>query len=796
VLLNQTFHLIMNSINKNLITAMPLPAFLLVFLFLSFSSSLAQPRPITDGENRLEAFEKYMEMKAGSPFAELAWQFVGPGNISIRCTDVEVVRPKGQSYTMYAATASGGLWKTVNEGTTWEPLTEDLATASIGDIALDPSNPNILWMGTGEANIFRSSQSGAGIYRTTDGGKTWEHLGLENTFTIARILVHPENSQVVYVAASGHEWTPNPERGVYKTTNGGETWEKILYVDDMTGAIDLVMHPENPDILYAATWQRIRKKWNDPRNEPGYSGSGIWKTTDGGKNWEKVNNGLPEARYRGRIGIDIARSNPEVLYAFIDNYEIIREAYEETDSYGRPRGGVIMGATVYRTSNGARSWQRVSGQTEEMARYMERHSGTYGWVFGQIRVDPNDENTIYTMGIQLHVSNDGGKTFRTLRGMHGDHHGLWIDPDNSDYLFNANDGGVCVSYDRGETWRLFTKSLQASQFFNVQVDNADPFHIYGSIQDHGSYRTEVDLSRGRDRIPVADFEWAPGGEGSNHAIDPTDPNRVYAAGFYGNMIRGYLQKDGWQTKTIVPRVYEDEPPLRGQWMAPFILSPHNPDIVYLGMQYLFRSIDRGNTWERISPDLTYNDPKKMGDIPYQTLFAISESPLMQGLIYVGTDDGRAHITKDGGKTWTEITRGLVPNKWVSRVVASRYHMGTVYLTQNGKRDDDFAPYIWKSDDYGKTWKSIVSNIPIGPVNVIREDPINQDILYVGTDAGVFVTKDGGNHWEVLGNLPMTYVLDLVIQERENFIVIGTHGRGVWLMDANEINGGPGPRWRR
>jgi len=775
---------------------MPLPAFLLVFLFLSFSSSLAQPRPITDGENRLEAFEKYMEMKAGSPFAELAWQFVGPGNISIRCTDVEVVRPKGQSYTMYAATASGGLWKTVNEGTTWEPLTEDLATASIGDIALDPSNPNILWMGTGEANIFRSSQSGAGIYRTTDGGKTWEHLGLENTFTIARILVHPENSQVVYVAASGHEWTPNPERGVYKTTNGGETWEKILYVDDMTGAIDLVMHPENPDILYAATWQRIRKKWNDPRNEPGYSGSGIWKTTDGGKNWEKVNNGLPEARYRGRIGIDIARSNPEVLYAFIDNYEIIREAYEETDSYGRPRGGVIMGATVYRTSNGARSWQRVSGQTEEMARYMERHSGTYGWVFGQIRVDPNDENTIYTMGIQLHVSNDGGKTFRTLRGMHGDHHGLWIDPDNSDYLFNANDGGVCVSYDRGETWRLFTESLQASQFFNVQVDNADPFHIYGSIQDHGSYRTEVDLSRGRDRIPVADFEWAPGGEGSNHAIDPTDPNRVYAAGFYGNMIRGYLQKDGWQTKTIVPRVYEDEPPLRGQWMAPFILSPHNPDIVYLGMQYLFRSIDRGNTWERISPDLTYNDPKKMGDIPYQTLFAISESPLMQGLIYVGTDDGRAHITKDGGKTWTEITRGLVPNKWVSRVVASRYHMGTVYLTQNGKRDDDFAPYIWKSDDYGKTWKSIVSNIPIGPVNVIREDPINQDILYVGTDAGVFVTKDGGNHWEVLGNLPMTYVLDLVIQERENFIVIGTHGRGVWLMDANEINGGPGPRWRR
>ncbi len=766
---------------------------LILFAFPAMIMSQT-PGPITEGAGRLAAFGKYLEMKENSSLKDLKWQFLGPTNISIRCTDVEVVRPKGASYTMYAATASGGLWKTVNEGTSWEPVTPDLATASLGDIALDPSDPETLWLGTGEANIFRSSQAGAGIYRTTDGGKTWQHMGLENTLTISRIVVNPQNPSEVYVAASGHEWTPNRERGVYKTIDGGKTWEKVLYVDDMTGAIDLVMHPTNPNVLYAATWQRIRKKWNDPRNEEGYKGSGIWKTTDGGKTWNPVNNGLPDARYRGRIGIDIARSNPDVLYAFVDNYEVIRNSYgEEEDSYGRPKGGVIKGATVFRTDNGGQNWTQMSGMTEETATYMERHSGTYGWVFGQVRVDPNDENTVYTMGLGLNVSNDGGKTFRPLRGMHGDHHGLWIDPDNSNYLFNANDGGVYVSYDRGLNWHSFTDRLNGSQFFNVQVDEGDPFRVYGSIQDHGSFRGVVDLSRGRDRIRPVDFEYAPGGEGSNHAIDPTDPHRVYAAGFYGNMIRSYLDENP-QSKLIVPRVYENEPPLRGQWLAPFILSPHNPDIVYLGMQYLFRSRDRGDTWERISGDLSYNDPKKLGDIPYQTIFTISESPIMPGLIYAGTDDGRVHVTRDGGKNWTEITSGLVKDKWISRVVASRYEMGRVYLTQNGKRDDDFAAYVWKSDNYGKTWKSIASNIPIGPVNVIREDPVNPDILYLGTDAGVFVSKNGGTSWEVLGDLPTCYVHDLVIQERENFIVIGTHGRGVWLMDANPVNGGKRTRW--
>ncbi len=764
---------------------------LLIFSYLLFASQVysQKPKPLTNGNERQAQFELYKQMAESSRYKDLKWQFVGPLNVSGRCTDVEVVAPKGKNYTVYVASASGGVWRTENEGTSWEPVFDRLASASIGDIALDPSNPGVLWVGTGEANIFRSSQSGSGIYKTINKGKTWSLMGLENSLTISRIIVHPQNSNIVWVAASGNEWTPNKERGIYKTTDGGITWKKILYVNELTGANDLVLHPVNPDILYATTWQRIRNKWNDPRNEPGYDGSSIWKTTNGGEDWSPVNNGLPEARYRGRIGIDIARSNPDVLYAFVDNYEIIRKGEEnESDSYGRPKGGVIKGAVIFRTNNSGEKWTRVSGQTEKMKKYMERHSATYGWVFGQMRVDPNDENTIYTMGLALHVSTDGGKTFKRLPGMHADHHGLWIDPDNSDYLVNANDGGICISYDKGANWRCFIKELPLAQFFNIAVDTEEPFHVYGSIQDHGSRRGVVDLSRGRNNIPAVDFEYAPGGEGSNHVIDPRQPNIVYSAGFYGTLFRTDLTKERRErTKVIMPKTYENESKLRGQWLAPFILSPHNPDIVYHGMQYLFRSLDKGSTWERISPDLTYNDPEKLGDIQYQTIFSISESPIKYGLIYAGTDDGRIHITKNGGKNWDEITTGLVKNKWISRVVASENKMSRVYLTQNGKRDDDFTPYVWISEDYGNTWNNITANIPLGPVNVIREDPSDEKVLYVGTDTGVYTSTDRGKSWSVLGDLPTVYVQDLVIQKRDNILVIATHGRGIWAIDVNPVS---------
>ena len=740
----------------------------------------------TDPALRMKGFEQFQEMQKKSPFKDIKWQFAGPTNVGGRCVDVAVVAPKGKNYTMYVATASGGVWKTENEGTTWVPVFEQAVSTSIGDIAIAPSDPSIVWVGTGEANIFRSSQAGCGVFKSTDAGKTWKHMGLAESYTISRIVVDPKNPDVVYVAASGHEWTYNNERGVYKTTDGGKTWQKVLFVNDQTGAIDLVMDPSDTETLYAATWQRIRLRWNDPRTRPDYTGSGIHKSTDGGKTWKQINTGLPEPKYRGRIGLDIARTNPKVLYAFVDNYQQAGSLDSNlVDSYGRPSSGAIRGASVFRTDDGGNAWKQVSGQVDSTRKYMERHSATYGWVFGQVRVDPNDENTVYTMGLGLNVSTDGGKTFLPVRGMHGDHHGLWIDPDNSNYLVNVNDGGANVSYDKGKTWKTFVDKIPATQFFNIAFDMDTPFKVYGSVQDYGSFRGVIDLSRGRDKVPAVKFDPAPGGEGSTHAIDPTNPAIVYSAGFYGTITRTDVVKN--VSKRLLPRTFDDEPKMRGEWVAPFMISPHNSNIIYHGMQYILKSVDQGNTWEQISPDLTYNTAAEMGDISYHTLTTISESPLKFGLIYAGSDDGKVHMTKDGGKHWQEIMEGLPYQKWVSRMVASAFDLGTVYMTQTGKRDDDFTPYIWKSTNFGKTWVDISKGIPLGPVNVIREDPRSKDILYVGTDHGVYVTKDGAKTWEVLGsNLPMTYVLDLVVHPRENFVIIGTHGRGVWVIDVASL----------
>ncbi len=751
----------------------------------------------TDPALRLQGYDKHLEMTEGSDFNQLKWYHIGPTNISGRATDVEAVTPKGQNFTIYVATASGGVWKTVNEGTTWEPIFDKAPSTAIGDLAIAPSNPDIVWVGTGEANIFRSSQSGCGIYKSTDAGKTWTHMGLADTNTIPRIVIHPTNPDIVYVAASGHEWTFNPERGVYKTTDGGQTWDKVFYIDEQTGAIDLAMDPEDTETIYASVWQRIRPKWNDPRNLKGFDQSGMYKSTDGGATWKAINKGLPEGKYRGRIGFDVCRKSPNVLYMLLDNYEIAREptAEELADAYGVPSSGYIKGATVYRSNDKGETWEKVCPVDDKMKQLMERHSSTFGWVFGQIRVDPSDPDTVYIMGVPLSVSNDGGKTFRRLSGMHGDHHGMWIDPDNSDYVINVNDGGIVITYDKGKTWRQFLDNLPVCQFFNISYDMDTPFHVYGSMQDHGSFRGAVMRNQNRwtgqpmEGFAAVEFERAPGGEGTSHAIDPTNPNIVYSSGFYGTISRTDLSQPGREgRKSILPRTYPGETRLRGQWVAPTIISPHNHKIIYHGMQYLFRSENRGDTFQRISPDLSYNIKEELGDIPYQTIFTISESPLKPGLIYVGTDDGKAHVTKDTGKTWKEIMKGLPYRKWVSRMVASQYDLGTVYMTQNGKREDDCNVYVWKSTDFGETWQDISGNIPLGPVNVIREDPVNRNILYVGTDIGVYVTTDGGKSWAVLGgNLPSCFVHDLIIHPRDNVIVIGTHGRGMWAVDAEAVN---------
>ncbi|MEX0987472.1 MAG: hypothetical protein WD052_08345 [Bacteroidales bacterium] len=759
------------------------------FVLIAMSAGLyAQKKPMTGGEERLQGYALHEKMRVSSPFDSLHWQFIGPTNISGRCTDVEAVLPRGKNYTIWVATASGGIWKSLNEGVSFEPVFDNYGTSTIGDIAIAPSNSDIVWAGTGEANIFRSSNAGCGVWKTEDGGETWDHMGLENTFTISRIIIHPDDPNTVYVASAGHEWTANKERGLYKTTDGGIHWEKIHSIDEETGIIDLIMHPENPDILYATSWQRTRLKWNDPRTFPHHKNNHVWRSVNAGNSWEKINHGLPEPQYRGRMGIDISRSNPEVLYLLVDNYDIAYKAEKgELDNYGRPKKDVIKGATIYKSVNGGNSWFQTSGKDDAMKKYMENHSATYGWVFGQIRVDPNDENGIYSLGIWLNQSFDSGETFNEIRDIHADHHGLWIDPENSNYLLSAHDGGLSVSYDKGKNWRSLIKELPLAQFYNVEFDNAKPFRVYGSIQDHHSFYSEVNMSRGRNNIRPTAWNYTLGAEGSTHIVDPRDNNTILASLFYGKLAKATVDGYPSDMKYVLPSTFPDESEFRGQWMAPTIFSPHNPDIVYHGVQYVMRSEDLGATWEKISPDLTTNDPKKRGDISYQTITSIDESPFRAGLIYAGTDDGRLWRTKDGGKSWEDIRKNPLPVRWVSRIIASDYDMSTVYVTQTGRRDDDAQVYIWRSTDFGDTWEDISANIPVGPVNVIREDPHRKNILYVGTDVGTYVSTDSGATWKILGDLPCTYVHDLKIHPRENLVIIATHGRGMFVLNADTVN---------
>ena len=760
---------------------------LILLIGTTLSAQLKQP--VLTGQEKLSMYRTHEEMRDSSEFGDLHWQFIGPTNVSGRCTDVEAVGPKGQNYTIWVASASGGVWKSVNEGVTFNPVFEHQGTSTIGDLAISPSNSDIVWVGTGEANIFRSSNPGCGVWKTTDGGETWTHMGLEETFTISRILVHPDNPDIVYVAATGHEWTKNRERGLYKTTDGGEHWEQILYKGPESGVNDLVMDPRDPEILYASIWQRTRLKWNDPRTYENYKNNGIWKSTDGGKNWKQLTDGLPPSKFMGRTGIGVARSNPDVVYAFVDDYELAYKAEEgKLDSYGRPQVDVIKGATLYRSNDAGDTWKQVSGLTEETKKYMSGHSGTYGWVFSQIRVDPNDENRVYTLGLWINISTDGGATFKPDRGkIHMDEHGMWIDPDNSNYILATHDGGLSVSYDKGENWRNLVSELPLAQFYNVAFDNHEPFRVYGSIQDHHSFYSEVDLSRGRDRVRPTEWKHTLGAEGSIHAVDPRDNNTIYASLFYGKLAKATVEGYPGDMEWLLPTTFPEKPEFRGQWMAPTLLSSHNPDIVYHGVQYVLKSIDQGGTWDKISPDLTYNDEDKQGDISYQTITTLEESTFNPKLLYVGTDDGRLWRTKDGGTTWEDIRKEPLPVRWVSRIVASKYDFGTVYVTQTGRRDDDAAVYVWRSRDFGNTWEDICANIPAGPVNVIREDPVDEDILYLGTDVGVYVSKDAGKSWEVLGDLPCTYVHDLAIQPRDNMIIVATHGRGMFVLDANPVN---------
>jgi photosystem II stability/assembly factor-like uncharacterized protein len=770
-----------------------LQVFSIAFLFMTvFENASAQnfvsnQRP-SSGTARIAAFKQHQASLTGSPYKNLQWRNVGPDNISGRCTDVWGI--SGNKNILYAAFATGGLWKSDNAGKIWKPLLDEYGTQSIGNMALAPSNPNIIYVGTGEANIFRASLPGIGMFKSVDAGKTWQHIGLENTSTIARVVVHPTNPSIVYVAAGGNEWSYNTERGVYQTTDGGKSWKKILGNDNKTGCIDLRMDPSDPNTIYASMWNRIRKRWSDPVPE---DGDHIYKTTDGGKTWKPLINGLPDTKTTGRIGIDISRSNPSVIYAFVDNHDKKREPKKgELDSYGRIKEIVVKGVEVYRSNDKGESWKKMTENND----YMERFCGTYGWVMGQIRVNPQDENCLYILGLAMAKSNNAGKTWKRFSPtdttgdyIHGDNHALWIDPADSNYIINGDDGGIALTYDGGKKWKNFYRDIPTTQFYNVTYDSRVPYNIIGSVQDEGSLMGSIENTFAVKDTTIKPWQWGPGGEGVIHAIDPGDANTIYTSSFYGRLIKANLDlPDSLQIRSIAPKTAEDEETHRGEWLAYTMISPHNSFTVYHGMQYLFKSTDSGYTWKRISPDLSYNNKQKMGKTPYainhQAITAIDESIFKKGMLYVGTDDGRVWISQNDGGNWVEITKGLPANAHVSRLVASKFNPSTIYVTLNDRREDNITPYIFKSTDMGKTWVSIKGNLPSSPVNVIREDPKNKNILYCGTDMGVYISRDGGNKWISLSNnLPAAVsAQDLFIHPLKNQLVIATYGRGIYILD--------------
>ena len=700
--------------------------------------------------------------------SEFAWRPIGPAVTSGRVVDLAVAEgPESRigerlGKLMYAAAASGGVWKTVNGGTTWEPVFDKQSTASIGDIALAPSNPEIVWVGTGEANNQRSSSWGDGVYKSENGGKTWELMGLRSSQHIGRIVIHPTNPNIVYVAAVGPLWADGGERGLYKTTDGGKTWKAVLTISPHTGVTDVVMDPTDPSIMYAAALQRQRKAYSFVGGGPE---SGIYKSVDGGDTWKKVTEGLPK-RDIGRIGLSVSRSQPRTVYASM-----------ETNT-----------TEVYRSDDFGESWTK---------------KGTYfqfPWYMGQIRVDPKNPDRLYELGVPLFVSEDGGATNHPIgQSAHVDYHAMWIDPMDPDHFVVGNDGGVYITYDRGQTMD-FVSNLPIAQYYAIDLDNRLPFYyVYGGLQDNNSW-AGPSQTRNRQGITNSDWYVTVGGDGFYSAVDPTDPNTVYAESQNGGIIR-YDVKTGEQ-KSIQPQAKFGDPNLRYNWSVPIVISPHDHNTVYFGAQYLFVSPNRGDSWQQMGGDLTRAlDRDKLplmgrtwtkdavarhaGTADFGNISTIDESPLKKGLRYVGTDDGLIQVTRDGGATWAKIEKfpGVPDMTYVSRVVASARDEGTVYATFDGHRSNDFKPYVLKSTDYGKTWTSIASNLPVSSVQVIREHPRTPSLLFIGNETGAYYSGNGGKSWSKLQyNLPTVPVHDIKIHPRENDLVIGTHGRGIFIID--------------
>lgn len=702
--------------------------------------------------------------RSSNPASSLHFRSVGPGLISGRISDI-AVDPRDKA-TWYVGTASGGLWKTTNAGTTWTPIFDHEKSYSIGVVVVDPKNPNIVWAGTGENNAQRSVSYGDGVYKSIDGGRTWKNVGLEESEHIGKIVIDPRNSDVVYVAAQGPLWSGGGDRGLFKTTDGGATWKKVLDGGDWSGVSDVVLDPRNPDVLIASTWQRIRRQWGYIAGGPQ---SGVYRSTDGGATWKKSQSGLPKQEL-GRTGLAISPVNPDVVYAIVE---------AANDSGG-----------FYRSTDNGVNWKKMSGYTAISLYYQE------------LFADPSNVNRVYSMDVVTMVTEDAGKSFHRVgeRDKHPDNHVIWIDPDDTDHILIGCDGGLYESFDRGSTYKYFA-NLPLAQFYKVEVDNSLPFYrIYGGVQDNstvgGASQTRTD-----NGITNRDWFFTAGGDGFQTRVDPKDPNTVYSQSQNGNLSRFDLATG--ERVDIQPQPDAKEPGLRWHWDSPLIISPFSNTRLYFAANRLFRSDDRGDTWRAVSPDLTRqidrNELKMMGRVwsvdavakntstsLYGAIVSLAESPLKEGLLWVGTDDGLIQVSTDGGANWRKVgdVPGAPDTAFVSRVTPSSHDTNTVYASFDNHKAGDYKPYVFKSTDLGRTWSSISSNLPErGTVYVVIDDPVDPNLLYAGTEFGLYYTRDGGKKWSKLGSgIPMIQVRDLTIQKRDNALVAATFGRGFYVLD--------------
>ena len=874
-----------------------------------------------------------MESDQADWLKDFAWRSIGPTATGGRIVDI-AVNPQNEHHIL-AASAAGGLWETKNNGTTWSNIFNNEGVISIGDVAFDPQDPTILWVGTGEANNQRSSLQGNGIYKSVDGGKTWRQMGLSDSYHIGRIVVDPRDSQVVYVAVPGHLYTENEERGLFKTTDGGESWSKVLYINPKVGVIDVIVHPENPDVVLAASYERLRRAWNLDEAGPG---SGIHRSADGGQTWTRVDAGLPGGSL-GRIGLAYFAANPDTMYATVSNFNPRPPRTDRGDNSGNTRAGgrgnrnatsaaeidaeqqvaqstadeeqssegvegervwqdgvenqddqqdgdsavkqddqqgdqqdaaatadpaliatpfgfqlsrqdeqwivselqngsvaaqagvqngdpfVSVGGTTEWETEALRSYLRGvqagdriqwvfrreereiavtlvlprAGRTPDIGGEIYRSDdagltwrktnrqpvgGNPPYYYGQIAIDPQNADRVYVLSVPLYVSDDGGQTFNQAgaRSVHVDHHALWINPRNPNHVMLGNDGGFHISYDRCATWD-YVFNLPLAQFYAITADNQRPYHVYGGLQDNGTWGGPAQGAGG-----VTRDQWyrVGGGDGFYVQVDPNDHNLIYAESQFGAIYR--LNRATGQSKSIRPPQSEPRSGTRDRynWNSPILLSRHHTGTLYFGGNKLFMSYNQGDEWLTISPDLTTADPAKLtGNVPHCTITTISESPLDPDWLLVGTDDGKVHITRDRGKNWEDISGGFPTQPeawWCSRVEFSHADKATAYVSFTGYREDDFRPFVFKTTDGGRTWNSIGGNLPNECVNVIKQDPRRAQTLYVGTDLSCYVSTNDGKSWQRLNGFGQLPVHDLLVHPRERDLIIGTHGRGIFIMD--------------